>query len=732
MKRKILIITIICAMVLGNVLPLLDDTPSTVQITQDGKTYQTAQDFNISSYLDFSEVTLELILDKLYNESDGSLFRSADHKWELIDLLSGLADYYWGIAALAHMYEASVQQGAPNETLKTIVGRAAQRMAYLYIDDEYPGFGINSWSAYILRTSKRAGIQSYAYQALRIAESVDPSLNFTLEKQTAIDCLVDMLYDEENGGFHFFTLRNGSLDIPDNVDEIYPNDGKRLDHLALGAIALYDAGIEQNNSTLIQMANASMSFLVSFFQESFQGDYLGLKLAVNRTGGNAPVAAGRRPANVVVSDVNAIAIRALLKAYDVTGNTSYLSLSESTFQALMQFSWDTVSGGWYAETLDGIPFDPLDDEDVKFYKYSEIQFQVVRTLVELYDVTDNLYYIRMIIDVLDLTLQHLWDTEDGGFYQNGNSEWSSFSEEWQWHHMAIQGQSIIALETIWSYGFPLIGNVRINPVSPRPVDSVLVSSTVLDDDGIDTVYVNYTSDVDGTVTTGIFELLPHPEAGGLFNSTFGFLNDSARVNFRVVANDTLGNDFIAGSYYFIVRADIFEPLVELKSIYPEEIRALDPVVLEFSTYEFPIHSATLYCRLHWKLNDGPYQEENTTLVSIEEDHLIWRIEIGPFQGGDVISYYCMAVDETGNWGISGFYRLTILTPVQYVSPLAAWQILATIGLIAAPGAGVAYVWSRKRYAQEQQRTLKKEARKRGSKGRGRGRSRSRSRTSGGN
>ncbi|MDF1539878.1 MAG: hypothetical protein P1Q69_13340 [Candidatus Thorarchaeota archaeon] len=733
-QKKILILTIICVMVLGNVLPLMNEPASTIHDIKETSIPQLAQDFNISSYLEFSKATMDLIIDNLYNDTDGSIWRSADYRWEIIDLLPGLADYYWAIAAMARMYEASVIEGTPNTTLSTLITNAANRMVFNFLDDEYPGYGVNLFSAYELKTTKRPGIQSYAYQALRIAEEVNPALNFTEEKQSAITCLADILYDDVNGGLYFYTLRNGSLTVPSNFDEVYPNDGKRLDHLALGAMTLYDAGQEQSNSTLIAMANSSMSFLVRYMKESFQTYYYGLKLAVNKTGGDVSVAAGRRPGNVVVSDINAVAVRALLKAYNVTGNSTYLTLAESIFEALMEFNWDDEFGGWFAETLDGLPFDPLDDEDVKLYKYSEIQFQFIITLEQLYEITGNLFYIRTTIDVLDQILGNLWDAEYGGFYQNGNGEWASFSQDWQWHHTAVQGLGILAMERIWIYGLPILSNVRINPVSPRPTDQVLVSATAQDSDGIDMVYVNYTSNLGGKVTTGVIELLPNPEVGGVYNSTFGLLNDTAQVNFFVTANDTTGYSFIVGVYYFVVRADTFEPLIELRMIYPDEVRAGDVMRIEIGTYEFPLHSATLYCTLYWKLNNGPYTPVNLTLVGNDENNLIWQIDLGPFVGGDVISYYCIAEDEAGNSGTSPFYRITVLGEVDYVSPLAVWQLGAVIFLISAPGAGVAYVWSRSRNAREQQRILKKEARKRGRRGRGRSRSQSRSKsdTNGGN
>ncbi|MFW9909417.1 MAG: hypothetical protein ACFFEF_12655 [Candidatus Thorarchaeota archaeon] len=725
--RYSLIISIIVLMVLGNAFPIVSNHEEDQIIVQENGNFQIAQEYNISTYLQYSDAALIMMLENLYNSSDGSLWRSADYRWEIIDLLPSLADYYWAISSLERMYEVSVVEGAPNATISVILSRLANKMVEYFKDDAYLGYIVNLFSHPVVQTTKRPGVQAYAYQALKIAESVNSSLDFTEAKQSAIDCLVEMLYDSQFGGFHFFTMRNGSLSVPGNIFEVYPNDGKRLDHLALGAMALYEAGVEQNNATLIAMANSSMSFLTRHMKESLQGNYFGLKLAVNRTGHDLAVIAGTRPGNTVVSDVNAIAIRALLRAYNVTGNSTYLALAETTIDALMNYSWDDEKGGFFAETLYGEPFDPLDDEDVKLYKYSEIQFQLVITMEELYELTSNLFFIRISIDVLDLVLSRLWDVEYGGFIQNANGDWESFTDDWKWHHTSNQALSVLALQRMWRYGLPIISSVRINPVSPRPTDDVWVSATALDNDGIDMVYVNYTCEIGEASSEGSLQLAPNPEIGGLYNSTFGTFNDTARVNFYVIANDTLGNAYVAGVYYFIVRADNFEPLIELRRIYPDVVHGGDIVRLEFGTYEFPIHSATLCCTLYWKLGAAAYAPINTTLVGVDENNLVWQIDLGPFQAGDVISYYCMAVDETGNWGVSPFYRLTI-TDVTYISPLAAWQIVATIGLVSAPGAGVAYVWSKKRFAREQQRTLKKEARKRGRRSRGKGGSRSRSRS----
>ncbi len=684
-----------------------------------------SEEYNISSYLDFSWATLDIMFSYLMNYSDGSVFRRGDHQWQIISLPPSLADYYWAIVGLARMYDVSAKSGTPNNTISTMISRAANKMVSLFLDPEYPGFYVNTYSPEEARTTKRAGVQAYAYYALELAESVNSSLDFSSEKQSAIDCLADILYDEENGGFYFFTLRNGSVKVPDYIYEVYPNDGKRLDHLSLGIMALYDAGVKYGNNTLISMANKSIDFMLQNMKEYNQSIYYGMKLAVNRTGGDVIVEQNERPGNVVISDIDAIAMRALLKAYEVTGNSTFLANAETLVRALLEHNWDTENGGWYAETLHGEPYDPLNDKDVKYYKYAEIQFQVVFSLEELYELTDEEQYIQLVIDTLELILANLWDIEDGGFMQNGNRKWETLSQDWQVHNTAVQGQAILALEQIWSYGLPIISYVRINPVSPRPNDEILVSAVISDPDGIDQAYVNYTMTLGNNVTTGILPLLPNPQVKGIFNNTFGYLNDSTRVNFFVFANDSLGNDFIAGSYYFVVREDVFPPTITLRAIYPSEVKEGDEVILEFGTQEFPIHSSIVSCVLFWKVNDGFYQQTNMTLVGVDDKSLVWRINIGSFNGGDVISYFCQATDESGNTGTSIYYKLTVIGPSVTFTPVAPWQVVAVVGLVSAPGFGFAYVWSRRKLVAKKQRMLKKEARRRGRRPRGKGRSRRR-------
>ncbi|MFW9918977.1 MAG: hypothetical protein ACFFED_05210 [Candidatus Thorarchaeota archaeon] len=724
-KRTIIALTIFTLM-LGTFCPPLEYKQTNKTSMYPQSNFTTSEEYNISSYIDFSTAALNIILDVLIRWDDGSVFHSGDYKWEMIDYAPSLADFYWTISALSRMYWVSVEEGSANDTISILVSRIATKMVFLLLDPDYPGFGVNTYSVLEARTSKRPGVQAYAYEALRLAEAVNSTLDFSAEQQSAITCLTDMLYDEVNGGFYFFTLQNGSINVPPEFDEVYPNDGKRLDHLALGALALYDASVETSNTTLLNMADEAISFMMKHMKQTIQTDYFGLKLAVTANGSEVIVNEGERPANVVVSDINAIALGALLKAYTTTGNSTYLDFAKETFNALLQKNWDTVHGGWFAETLNGEPFDPLDDEDVKFYKYTEIQFQMTRFLSDLYELTDNTFYVRLVIDTLELVISHLWDKSHGGFVQNGNQEWDVFSDEWEIHYTSVQCQAILSLEKLWSYGLPIISYVRINPSSPRPFDEILITALVQDPDGIDDVYVNYTISFGSVTTSGILELDPNPEAGGVFNSTLGYLNDTTQVNFYVYANDTTGASFVAGSYYFIVREDIWEPAIVLRQIYPEEVAAGDEVILEFGTYEFPLHSALLYCTLFWKVNNGAFTELNMTHVGFEEDYLVWIANLGRFRPGDVISYYCIALDESGNIGISAYYRLTINNPASYISPITSWQFFAIVGSLSLPGFGFAYVWTRRKHSNEQQRILKKEARKRGRRARGKSRSRSRS------
>jgi hypothetical protein len=597
------------------------------------------------------------------------------------------------------------------------MSRAANKMIDIFFDPTYPGFYVTQFSDDPeLNLTKRAGVQAYAYWALDIAEATNTSLDFTIEKESALRCLTDMLYDPVNGGFYFYTMRNGSLTVPayfTELYEVYPNDGKRLDHLVLGASVLYDVGLSSGNATLLNMADSAMSFMLFHFKEYHDMNFMGLKLAVNRTGGVVYVPPRVRVANAIVTDINAMAIRALVKGHGTTGNTTYLDMANQVFETLFANNWDGDSGGWYTEVVDGEPYDPEEDEDVKYYKLAEIQFQMILALEDLYEATDSIYPIRMVIDNIELVLAHLWDSEDGGFMSIGNQIWEVFDNDWKLHYTIVQAQAIIGLERVWNYGLPIVTQVRIAPTNPRPEDIIYFSATVLDDDGVDFVIVNYTLNVEGNETNGMFPLLANPQIGGFFNNSMDTLEDGTQVNFDIFANDTTGRSFVAGSYYFIVRTDIFAPIAELHSIYPTgAVRVGDEVVIDIETYEFPEHSHTNSCQLWWRLNSGTYIAVNMTPVGIDDDRIIWRYVLGEFNGGDQIAFFAQVMDEAGNIGESRLYLLTILGPAVNITPFTVFQVVATVGLIAAPGVGYAYTRMQKRNRGEAQREGKKAARKR--------------------
>ncbi|MHA2152000.1 MAG: hypothetical protein ACXAAQ_08470 [Candidatus Thorarchaeota archaeon] len=666
------------------------------------------EEYNISSYQDFTEATIDVMFNRLLNFTDGTVFHSGDAIWEIFQITTSLTSYYWFIAAASRAYEVT-----GNQTYSIGISRAANKMVDLFLDPLYPGFYINEFSDPEIAQTKRAGIQAYAYWALDTAESVNATLDFTTEKESAIRCLSDMLYDPIYGGFFFYTMRNGSLTVPDYFDEVYPNDGKRLDHIALGASVLFDVGNSTGNSTLTAMAHETLSLIQGRMKYYFDMEFMGLKLAVKRNGSALSVAPELRPAHTIVTDINSLAMRALVRGFEDSGNENYTNTASDVLDSLLATNWDPEEGGWFAETVNGIPYDPNDDEDVKFYKYSEIQFQVILALEDLYEATGDLFPIRMVIDTLELVLARLWESVDEGFVSNSNQEWGVIDPSWEVHYTAIQAQAILGLERIWNYGLPIVSHVRVSPTNPRPHDQIGFLATALDSDGIDVVYVNYTITLGTNITNGFLQLYANPTIVGAYNNTLGTLEDGCSVNFLVFANDTVGRTFIAGSYYFIVRADTFAPGVYLKTIYPvDEVRVGDEVVIDIETKEFPQHGHTINCKLWWRLNEGLFYPLNMTLVGIEGHSWIWRIILGEFSGGDEIEFYSEAEDEAGNVGVSILYKLTILGPPINVGPFAVFQIVAVAGLIAAPVVGYSFVRIRNRDVGAAQREGKKAARKR--------------------
>ena len=713
MKQKI-IFTITFAIVMLNALTLGANITVSgeyrLDINENTKIPILSQDseYNISTYMDYIEATSDLMITKQMNLTTGVVFHEVTHDLAAYSPETSLSSYYWAIVALSNMYSMS-----NNDTFKIAMSRAANKMVSLFMDPTYPGYYVNQYSDLDLRQTKRPGVQAYAYWALEIAESTNASLDFTTEKESALRCLTDMLYDSVYGGFHFYTMRNGSLKVPPNFDEVYPNDGKRLDHLALAAAALYDAGVSFGNATLVNIADSAMSFMISYMTYDHDMEFVGLKLAVNRTGSAVVVHPGDRVAHSIVSDINAIAIRALLKGYETTGNMTYLDMANQVFEALFANNWDGESGGWFAETVDGEPYDPLEDEDVKYYKYSEIQFQMILALEDLYEVTDSIYPVRLVIDTLELTLEHLWDLADEGFVRNSNQIWEVFNVDWEVHYTTVQAQGVVSLSRIWNYGLPIVSRVRINPTNPRPEDPVFFSVQAIDSDGIDCVYVNYTMAEGINETTGILPLSAHPSIGGLYNSSMGTLPDDTSVNFEVVANDTTGRTFVAGLYHFIVRIDTFAPTVALHAIYPNGgIQPGDNIVIDIESTEFPVQSHTNTCDLLWRTLDTAYVRENMTPIQAIDDKIIWRLALGQFDGGDQIMFFSQVKDAAGNVGESRIYQITVINPVITISPIAAFQVVAVVGLLAAPGVGYVYTKRKKGRYREAQREGKKDAKRR--------------------
>ncbi|MFW9964815.1 MAG: hypothetical protein ACFFCX_14700, partial [Candidatus Sifarchaeia archaeon] len=340
MKRKSIFMAIL-AIVMLNALTLganITDTPEyKLEITENANITIVSQDqeYNISTYRNYVDATLDVMISKHLNLTTGVVFHSVTHDLAAYSVETSLSSYYWAIVALSKAYSIS-----NNETYKIVMSRAAIKMVDLFMDPMYLGFYVNQFADAEIAQTKRPGVQAYAYWALEIAESTNTSLDFTLEKESALRCLTDMLYDSETGGFYFYTMRNGSIDVPSYFSEVYPNDGKRLDHLVLGATALYDASISYGNTTMLNMADQALSFMLMHMKYYYDMEFMGFKLAVDQMGGTVSVAQGDRVAYSIVTDLNAMAIRALLKGYGTTGNTTYLTEANQLFETLFYKNWD--------------------------------------------------------------------------------------------------------------------------------------------------------------------------------------------------------------------------------------------------------------------------------------------------------------------------------------------------------------------------------------------------------
>jgi hypothetical protein len=243
---------------------------------------------------------------------------------------------------------------------------------------------------------------------------------------------------------------------------------------------------------------------------------------------------------------------------------------------------------------------------------------------------------------------------------------------------------------------------------------VTILIAAFDSDGISNVLFNYSIDNNPYQYD---EMVPHPLIGNMYNFTLPSHSDGTTVNFNIIVNDTLGNQVVRSSYFFLWQNDVWPPHVQEFGFDPGmEI----PVDAEFSitvsAQDVPIQGDVKSIRMYYHLEG---KKENSIALEQIDIHL-WKVTFPEgFSRPGTYAYYFEAIDSLLNFGYSSLNYFYIL---GHQETLAMTLIVGGlfIILILAPAGIYTYVFYEKRKASTTLKSIKrtrgmKRRKKRGTK-----------------
>ncbi|MDW7998947.1 MAG: thioredoxin domain-containing protein [Thermodesulfovibrio sp.] len=108
----------------------------------------------------------------------------------------------------------------------------------------------------------------------------------------------------------------------------------------------------------------------------------------------------------ILTDWNALAIIAFLKAGTVFENTKYIEVAEKSLKFILSNMFDNS----------GRLLHRYSEKEASIYAYLEDYAYLIWALMEAYFTTFKGEYLLKSIELTDYTLKHFWDKENGGFY----------------------------------------------------------------------------------------------------------------------------------------------------------------------------------------------------------------------------------------------------------------------------------------------------------------------------
>ncbi|MHA2253202.1 MAG: AGE family epimerase/isomerase [Candidatus Kariarchaeaceae archaeon] len=607
------------------------------------------------NFLHYSVITANALIDYLYDSEEGGFYRSADEHWSEPSINSEKRTYDQAQAILALL---KLSQAVINETQREYALNIAEETGKFMISDLYDvdfgGFFSSTGDRF-----KRPGIEGKAIEALiALFDTTGNTTYIDIAKET-FEFVNTNGWDRFEGGYYYKLSHSGVVASP-NLDELYQPDSKRVDHNTLMGSALIDLYTLTDDPIYLDRA---VEIYESMNSSCFNND-TGLFYGGYMSSGD-----------VVDSDsseliVNTLMVEFLAKLYNVTQKISYLDGITALIKSLLYNYWDDSFGGFYSTHL----YSDTEDRDLK--KYTERQFYAMRALDEAYKLTNNNLYYNLIFDMMEFLNTNLYDQDHEGYIQLSNENGDAGDPLWKNKFSVTQTLAIYELANLWLYSKPGVLNAMWLPSLPRPQDPVTIVVAAFDSDGVADVLCNYSVN---NQPYSLVKMQMDTQVGNMYNTSFKSQPVGTTINFNIIVNDTLGNEAVRGSYFFIWQYDTWSPHVEVLGIDPGvEIPVYSEVSITVSVHDIPTQGSVSNVRIYYHLEGKPEDSKSLTRI----DSHIWQVTFeSGFNVPGTYAYYFEATDDRGNFGytaVSNLYVLGKLATVPLVTVIGGLFIILLI------------------------------------------------------
>ncbi|PWI47384.1 hypothetical protein CEE45_11825 [Candidatus Heimdallarchaeota archaeon B3_Heim] len=630
------------------------------------------------NFLYYSVEIANALVDHLFDNSSGGFYGSADAHWQAssINTIKRSYDNAQAILAFLKLADAVINQTERDFAIEIAVKTANYLLTSLY-DDTNNGFFISDTNQY-----RKPGNQAKAIQAFLALYEITGNETY---RQTAIDTY-DYQHSEawnETKGYYAYLLSDTgkiSLINPNTADPYTPTSN-RVDHNVLMGNALLD--LYQIESDEKYLTTALRIF------DTINGTCRNSTTHLFYTG----VDKDNWFIEPYVSDsfINSLVLEFLADLYNVTEETKYYDDFFLLLNSVMTNFWDNEFGAFYATYS-------YNNEERDDKKYTERQFYAIRALDKAYEISGMSVYYNIILDVVEILTNKLYDAEHSGYNLLTNRDGLFGDPAWEDKLTVTQTLAIFALSNLWLYSKPGVLNAIWSPSTPRPQDPVTIMIAAFDADGISNVFLNYSIDDN---PYELVEMVPDSRIGNMYNTTIPNQYDGADIFFNIIVNDTLGNYVIRATYYFLWQFDEWAPIVTELGFEPGyEIPINTQFSITVSAQDVPIQGEVKYLRIYYHL---PGQDEK----SVKFVHIAEHLWTATFPEGlgvpGTYAYYYEVIDFELNFDFDGASYFYILGHEKPPLPFSIIIGLFAIFGIFVPAGLYTYVEYKKKSAR---RTLK--------------------------